>query len=256
MGKTVILILFLTTTITSPLLGQDVDLLIDPILINLKGQLKNMEDSTSVPYASIINPRTHRGALTDENGYFSMEALNIDSLLISVIGYTREYVKIPLNYNEDSLLVIWARPIRYPINEVQITGNAPKANTDNLATGKPVDISPELRGDAFNSKPNVLNAIFQPLSFLQYYLSGKEKEKREVRQAMISQADWEKISTVYNKDVVMSLTGLNQFQADTFMIYFNNKNLLTGNSTEYDIRESIITQYRNYLHEKGDSTSD
>ncbi len=248
-------ILFILFVFVQQSFGQEYDLLVDPVLINLKGRLVDAIDGEPVPYASVINPRTHRGALTNDNGYFTMEVLNIDSLLISVIGYTKEYMRIPLNHSEDSVLVLNARPIVYPLAEVEITGESPVVNLDGISTGKPVDISPELRGDAFNSKPNVLDAIFSPLSFLQYHLSRSEREKRQVRELMVSQEEWAKISGTYNKDVVMALTGLNFQEADTFMIYFNQKNLLSGRSSEYDIREAILTQYRNFLVDQKDTVN-
>ena len=85
---------------------------------------------------------------------------------------------------------------------------------------------------------------------MQYHLSKREKQKREVRAAMISDAQWERLSEYYNKDVVMSLTGLNESEADSFMIYFNQKSVLTAHSREYDVREAILKQYEMYMQEK------
>ena len=93
-------------------------------------------------------------------------------------------------------------------------------------------------------------AIFSPASFLQYHLSKREKEKRAVREAMISDAQWQRLAQYYNKDVVMALTGLATAEADTFMIYFNQKNVLTGHSNEYDVRDAILKQYLLYQREQ------
>ena len=90
--------------------------------------------------------RNRGGTTTDSNGYFSMEMLNVDSLGISAMGYMKEYVHIPISYNQDSVLTVYARPLRIAIGEVKVTGEGKKVNMDGVSTGKPSDIPAELRG--------------------------------------------------------------------------------------------------------------
>ncbi len=248
MKKLAYILVLLHLAMFLPAQGQDD--LIDPVLLHLKGKLVSKDDGLPVPYAHVVNMRTHGGTTTDSQGRFSMEVLNVDSLAISAMGFLKEYAHIPPFHNEDSLLVIHVNPIRYAIGEVKVTGQANKVNMDGISTGKPVDIDPQLRGDAFNSKPPWYAAIFSPASFLQYHISRKEKQKREVRAAIISDKQWEYLSQFYNKEVVMSLTGLNEPDADTFMIYFNSKSVLTPRSTEYDVREAILKQFEQYQQEE------
>ena len=240
---------FVLLMVIQPVLAQDDDDLIDPVLIQLKGTLVNNDDGSPVPYASIVNMRTHGGTTTDSRGRFTLETLNVDSLSISAMGFMKQYLRIPPKQHQDSLLVIQMRPIRYAIGEVKVTGEAKKINMEGVPTGKTVNISPELRGDAYNKKPSWLAAIFSPASFLQYHLSRSEKEKRNVREAMITEKQWEYLSQYYNKDMVMTLTGLNEQDADSFMVYFNSKSVLTPTSTEYDVRASIIKEFENYKKE-------
>ena len=226
------------------------DDLIDPVLLHLKGKLISKDDGSPVPYAHVVNMRTHGGTTTNVMGHFSMEVLNVDSLAISAVGFVTEYIHIPHFHKEDSLLVIGLRPIRYAIGEVKVTGEANKVNMDGISTGKPVNIDPELRGDAYNTKPPWYAAVFSPASFLQYHLSKREKQKREARAAIITDQQWEYLSQFYNKKMVMTLTGLNEMEADSFMIYFNAKSVLTPHSREYDVRAAIITQFNLYQKEK------
>jgi ribosomal protein S15P/S13E len=240
---------FVLLMVIQPVLAQNDDDLIDPVLVQLKGRLISKDDGLPVPYAHIVNMRTHGGTTTDSNGRFSLETLNVDSLSISVMGFMKEYVRIPPGQHADSILVIQLRPVRYAIGEVKVTGEAKKINMDGVGTGKPVNISPELRGDAFNKKPSWLAALFNPASFLQYHLSREEKEKRNVRNAMISEQQWEYLSQFYNKEMVMTLTGLNEQEADSFMIYFNKKSVLQPHFTEYDVRAAILQEFENYKKE-------
>lgn len=230
--------------------AQNLDDEIDPMPLRLKGQVLNIDDEMPVAFAFVLNHRTKTGVTTDEQGRFTMEILNIDSLSITSLGFTKVTVRIPLNHNENNVLILYARPVRFALPEVKVQGEQAKVNMDGVPVGKKVDIDPQLRGDAYNKKPPVLAAVFNPVSFLQYYTSKREREKREARAAIITEKRWEYLSQFYNKEIVMELTGMNEFEADSFMIYFNSKGLLSQISTEYDVRAAIREQYKLYREER------
>jgi len=229
--------------------SQNDDLLVDPILIRLKGRLVSSADSSAVPYANIINNRTHSGTTTNSDGYFTLEMLNIDSLVVSSVGYQKRVLRVPHNYNGQEVITFTIDPVNYAVGEVEVKGEKPGVDMG-LGTGKPVDIAPELRGDAFNEKPPVLAALLNPVSFMQYYLSDRERRKRNVREAMALERNWEMHSKNYNKEVVMKLTGLNEAEADSFMIWFNAQNVLPYTATEYEVRASINYYFKIYKQEK------
>jgi hypothetical protein len=223
---------------------------IDPMLINFKAQVISAADSSAVPYANIINNRTHSGTITNIDGYFALEMLNIDSLVITSVGYEKSVLKVPRDYSEYNTFTFILKPVNYAIGEVQVTGERQSIDMG-LGAGKPIDIDPELRGDAFNERPPIMAALFNPISYWQYHLSKKEKRKRNVREAMALETNWEMHSKNYNKEKVMMLTGLGEMQADTFMIWFNGQNILPYTSTEYQIRASILEYFELYKKEKG-----
>jgi hypothetical protein len=232
-----------------PVFSQDNSPVVDPILIRLQAKIISAADSAAVPYVNIINNRTHSGTITNSKGYFTLEMLNIDSLVVSSVGYGKKVIKIPPGYMGYEVLTYVIQPVNYALSEIKVQGDKPTVDLG-LETGKPVNIDPELRGDAFNERPPVLAALFSPISFWQYYLSKKEKRKRKVREAMAIQRNWEMHSQNYNKEMVMKLTGLNEIQADTFMVWFNSQNILPYTSTEYQVRASIIEYYRLYQLER------
>lgn len=222
---------------------------VDPIPIKLKGQVLNLGDELPVPFAYVVNLRTHSGVTTNEQGRFTMEMLNVDSLSISSLGFSKTTAHIPANYSEMNILILYAKPIRFSLPEVDVHGQQKKVNMDGVPVAKKIDIAPELRGDAYNKKPPVIAAFLTPVSFLQYHLSKSEHEKRETRKAIVSEKQWEIISQYYNKKLVMELTGINNAQADFFMIYINSKGLLSQMTNEYDVRNIIKEQYKIYLAE-------
>jgi len=249
MKKLVFIIALLLGFLSGRLSAQDL-IDIDPILIHLKGQILNRDDGLPVPYVHVVNMRSHAGTTTNSQGRFSMEMLNVDSLAVSAMGFMKEYVHVPSKHHPDSLFTIWLRPIRFAIGEVEVKGRSNAVNMEGISTGKPVDIDPELRGDAFNTKPPWYAAVFSPASFLQYHISRKEKQKREVRSAIVSEKRWEYLSQYYSKETVMELTGLDEAEADSFMIYFNSKGILNDVNNNYQVREAILEQYELYQREK------
>jgi hypothetical protein len=242
---TLFLVLFLTTFQLFAQLVED----IDPMPIKLKAQVLNLDDESPVPSAFVLNYRTHAGITTNDQGRFTMDMLNIDSLSITILGYSKTAVHVPASYNEMNVLIIYAKPVRFALPEYKVKGEQAKVNMDGIPMGKKSDIDPQLRGNAYNKKPPVLAAFFNPVSFLQYYTSKREKEKRDTRKAIITEKQWETLSQYYNKELVMELTGLNEFQADAFMIYFNGKGVLSHTSNDYDVRNAIKEQYKLYREE-------
>ncbi len=142
-----------------PAFSQDELPIVDPMLVRLQARIVSAADSTPVPYATVLNNRTHSGTTTNANGYFSLEMLNIDSLIVSSVGYERSVIKVPYNYSGQSELLYRMLPIAYAVGQVDVEGDKPAFNLG-ISTGKPTDISPELRGDAFNDSPPILAAFF------------------------------------------------------------------------------------------------
>jgi len=234
---------------TFSVVAQDDPTLVDPILIRLKARIISAADSSAVPYANIINNRTHSGTITSADGYFNLEMLNIDSLVVTSVGYQKEVFKIPPGYNGYGTVTYLMKPVNYAIGQVDVKGEKKEYDLG-IDQKKPVDLAPELRGDAFNEKPPIIAALFNPVSFLHYYLSGSEKEKREVREAMALERNWKMHSENYNKKMVMKLTGLNETEADSFMIWFNGQNILPYASTEYEVRAAILEYFEIYKRTK------
>lgn len=242
-----IVVLFLLLAASKSMAQDDDD--IDPLLIKLQARLLSAGDSQPVPYANIINPRTHSGTITNNDGHFTLEMLNIDTLVVTSIGYQRGIIKVPGNYTGYGTLSFYIEPINYALREVRVEGDKPKVDLG-FETGKTSNIPIELRGDAFDEAPPILAAFFNPISYWQYYLSKKEKRKREVRRDMIIQKNWEMHSQNYNKEKVMMLTGMDEMEADSFMIWFNGQDVLPYLSSEYEVRATVIEFFHYYKIEK------
>lgn len=239
MYKYLLLLLLVSSGILS--WAQDENYPVDPMLIELKAKILSSSDSSAVPYANIINHRTHSGTITNGEGIFTLEMLNIDSLEITSVGYKTFILKVPSYYTGYEMLTFYIDPVLYNVGEVTVEGDAKQL--DYFEHGNPTDLDPTLRGDAFNEKPPIIAALVSPLSFAQYY-GKREKRKRQVREDMAITKNWEMHSRNYNKEMVMKLTGLNEAYADTFMMWFNGQDILPYTATEYQVRESIVQYYK------------
>ncbi|KJF41847.1 peptidase associated/transthyretin-like domain-containing protein [Draconibacterium sediminis] len=231
------LLLLLVVLMSFSVWAQDENYPVDPMLIELKAKILSSSDSSAVPYANIINHRTHSGTITNGEGIFTLEMLNIDSLEVTSVGYKTFILKVPSYYTGYEMLTFYMDPVLYNVGEVTVEGEA--RQLDYFDHGNPTDLDPTLRGDAFNEKPPIIAALVSPLSFAQYY-GKREKRKRQVREDMAIMKNWEMHSRNYNKEMVMKLTGLNEAYADTFMMWFNGQNVLPYTATEYQVRESIV----------------
>lgn len=221
--------------------AQDENYPVDPMAIELKAKILSSSDSSAIPYANIINHRTHSGTITNSEGIFTLEMLNVDSLEVTSVGFKTFILKVPSYYTGYEMLTFYMDPVLYNVGEVTVEGEARKL--DYFDHGNPTDLDPTLRGDAFNKKPSVIAALVSPLSFAQYY-GKREKRKRKVREDMAIMKNWEMHSKNYNKEMVIKLTGLNEAYADTFMMWFNGQNVLPYTATEYQVRESIVQYYK------------
>ena len=118
--KTTILAFLLLVSL--PAFSQDELPIVDPMLIRLKARLVSAADSTPVPYATVLNNRTHSGTTTNADGYFSLEMLNIDSLIVSSVGYEKSVLKIPYNYSGQNTLLFRMLPVAYAVGQVDVQG--------------------------------------------------------------------------------------------------------------------------------------
>ncbi len=243
------LFILIITLLPMQLLAQEDEPIIDPVLVFFKGRLLDKLTGEPVAYANVVNLRTKGGTTTDIYGYFSMELLNVDTMMVSVLGYKKDRLTIPLKYREGVLQEYQIEAIRFPISEVEISGKRRELSFGDLGTGKVDSISPEYRSTTWSENPKWWQALLSPISFIEYH--GKaEKQRRLYRETLATEQDWKRLSKYYNQEMVQELTGLKGASVDSFMIYFNAENKLTGRSSEYEVREAIANMYRQYMQEK------
>ena len=71
-------------------------------LVQFTGVVIDTETSMPILYASVGNKRTRRGALCDENGFFSFVVQKGDTVKFSAVGYVTSVLVIPTDLVLDS----------------------------------------------------------------------------------------------------------------------------------------------------------
>ncbi|QHT67843.1 carboxypeptidase-like regulatory domain-containing protein [Rhodocytophaga rosea] len=75
-------------------------------IIQFSGIIIGGEDSEPVGGAHIYVPKAGRGTTTNPYGFFALPVMVGDSLLISAVGYKKQYYKVPLKYEKGFSVVI------------------------------------------------------------------------------------------------------------------------------------------------------
>ncbi|MBD1396605.1 carboxypeptidase-like regulatory domain-containing protein [Pontibacter sp. JH31] len=75
-------------------------------VVQLTGFVTIGDSLYGVAGVNVYVPKTSRGAQTNAYGFFSVPVLTGDSVVFSAIGYKKQYLKVPKNYQSQSYSII------------------------------------------------------------------------------------------------------------------------------------------------------
>ena len=209
-------------------------------MVNVKGQVIDEITKEGVINAQVLNMRVRGGTMTDAFGKFSIQADPMDTLTFKSLNYKDKRVPVSAIFTgENGVPKITLSPTRILLDQVEVNSSAPKINLYGIPGGKSSTVPQELRSDYFGSRPKNITAVVKPISFLSYYLSKDEKEKRTALNAIHTEKDWQILSLVYNRDVIQKISGLKDDALDDFMLYCNAFNKLPTNATTIEVEQRI-----------------
>lgn len=222
---------------------------LDPMLITFSAKLISSLDSSSVAYAHVINPRTRSGVITDDDGVFSIQMLNVDSLVVSAVGIKKTVLKVYPDYEEGTVVTYIIQADVYNTGGVEVEG---KNRIDlGFEEGKERNnLDPKYRSDYYKDKPGVLEAVFSPLSYLGYKFNKREKELRTLHNTMREEERWKEVSQMYNEKTIIELTGLKEREVEDFMLYMNKKVDVLKLQTQEDVNFAILSVFKEYKEEQ------
>ncbi|TAJ14664.1 hypothetical protein DMA11_04640 [Marinilabiliaceae bacterium JC017] len=247
-------------------------LLIRPIVRSqqlkyLKGRVINRDDNRGIPFAQIASYQLRMMFAADSLGYFIIKIPPNDSLKIISLGFESQVFKTdnPSPANEDSLHIFPLKLNSYLLGQVDVNfyrGYHEHSNRYNylnkkdenelhlhlpedIKMGQESDIPAPLR-PTFSQPPNVLDAIFSPLSFVYYH--GSKSEKAKTKLLKIREKD--AVRALMTRELIEEISGYKEKELDRFIVYCNTHIELSKSDDEYTIRIKVIDALNEYKKEK------
>jgi len=240
-------------------------------IISISGQIVTTTGISPIPLAHLLIKGQRSGQICDSLGIFHLQLKQSDTLIISALGFKSQEWAVPFIFDTTlpSFFQIPLEKMAYLLQEVDIfafgTWDEFKSDflkleikdeyvintqiTKELApfqTKKPNIVPPQYR--PIIEDFSVWDAIGTPASFLFSKFSRKEKRKRKVAKLIRDKWKTKKLSQYYTSEIVTANTGLEGDALEKFMAYCGPKIEITEITSQYDILEQIVNNYKEYLN--------
>ncbi len=73
----------------------------DQQIIQFSGVVLGSDSTSGIPGVHVYVPKARRGTTTNPYGYFSMPVLAGDSIVVSAVGYKKQFFAIPYDFGEN-----------------------------------------------------------------------------------------------------------------------------------------------------------
>ena len=240
-------------------------------IISISGQIVTPTGISSIPLAHLIIKGKRSGQVCDSLGIFHLQVKQSDTLIISALGFKTQEWAIPFIFDTTlpKFFQIPLEKMAYLLKEVDIfafgTWNEFKDDfiklelkddyvintqiTKELApfqTKKPNIVPPQYR--ALIEKPHIIKHLKLLPAYLFTKLSRSEKRKRKIAGLIRNNLKLKKLSQNYNSEIVSANTGLKGDALEEFMAYCGPKLEITEITSQYNILEQIVNNYKEYLN--------
>jgi hypothetical protein len=232
-------------------------------LILISGRIVEKSSNAPVPFAYIASFTRHLMYSTDSSGRFYIELPVKDSIKVVMLGFESSVIKI------DSLLAIGEDEVVIPIRRTSIMLNNIDINlrsslfsvderskkdaedfetkdlnlpADVVPYDKSKDIIPASIKPVFKYEPPVIVFFLHPVSYINYFTSKKEKEKRKMVKIIMSQ----KSDTLFTRELVQEVSGFKGDSLEKFIIYCNQNLRLEQNDDIFSVRKKVFLMLESY----------
>ncbi len=247
-------------------------------LINLSGKVVDADSLSPIPSVYIYVPDQETGAITNENGFFSIRIKATDTLVFSAVNYQSKFYILPDSLKRGSPYIELALSLRtIELSEVVVQGHlnpaAVRRYLDNINKKKRDENPPNIYRDKPTSEPKTtpkgrehtvsLGTSTKPEggAALEGALTGlanlfnkrAQQQKRiavllEARRNREAQETYrEFINSRFNEDVVAEATGLKGRQLEEFLQYCNLSDEFIYNASEYELLAAIFARYYRFM---------
>lgn len=206
-------------------------------LQTLNGLLLDEISGKQISFATVLVSQTGQGVITNELGRFRMQVLPEDRLIIQVINYETLELEVPDSLlDQAQLCVIKLKPLHYELDEFSVDGEkkTPMA----------------LKSDVFQERPKVYEFFVSPISYVYYFLSKRERRKRQLVRMIEQEELMATFAHLYNRETIAQYAMLEGRDLDRCVIYCNANIELSRGDSDDDIKRKILLTLSDYFRTK------
>ncbi len=236
-------------------------------IVWISGKVIDSDSGKPVPYANIASYSQHLMYAADSTGSFYIQFSFKDSVKVVVLGYYSKVFRIDSvsSRNEDISLFPLSRS-SIMLNNVDINLHTGYFSSDKefelkgkdfegsdlhlpgdiIMYDKSKDIIPSSYKPVFSRRPPVIVFFFQPLSYITYFTSKKERSKRKMSKIIYSQ----KKMVHLTNDIIKEISGFEGDELEQFVIYCNKSVMIKTSDTKSTLKQKVFLALEEYLLSK------
>ncbi len=215
------------------------------------------QDRIPLPATTVIDITSGHYSVCDSSGRFLLHAYRGDSLIIRNLSCVNKIMQAEQVLMMDTVIL---KTRIYALKEIRVFDwgstyadmknkmkSLPTEQTTGEKLGLPVQKGnpvPNYRNENFLKNP--LAAYTNPVDFLYYNLSKKEKSVRKVMEFKRNEDKFRNFENVYNRENVAAITALTGTRLDSFMVFLNLNFRCDMNCPEFEIRNEIYRVWNLY----------
>lgn len=223
----------------------------------VSGTIVNDNTSLPVAFANIINLNKVKGAITDEKGFFEIDAAVNDTLHISLVGYATLNVRVTNDWIKNKTTQIKMTEKAIALEEVVIH---PYKLTGYLEVDSKLipmrenyrySISGLTQGyEAGQYSPGafgkVLGSIFNPADALYNFFGKKTKELKKLRDMKKDDNLRNLLETKYDRETICALLGIQKSDIPEILSRCNYSESFVQTANDLQIMDAISACYEEY----------
>jgi len=215
--------------------------------LSLNGWVLDGHSKEVVPGVHVINKRTLKGTVSNDDGYFEIKLELGDSIIFSNIAYKYFY----FIYTNDSLqlndVIVAMEEQNYLLEEVSVFSYE-------LTTNKPKEMKlrkPNIPSNDEIEDPEIIQAgMDNPAEYLYNLFGSKPRQLRKLAQLKAEDAYREKLEESNNRQAVMRMTGLSKDELEAFMFYCKYVPVSMHQLNDYEFLLSVQACFRRYMKDR------
>ncbi len=232
--------LFVLFTLFSASINSFSSGLADSLRITVSGYVTDSKDhSRRLDDLMIINLRTSQGSFGRSDGYFKVDMLRTDTILVASTGYEYKHL-----YFGDSVI-----KSQYFINVQIIKLNVTLKDVNIFSPRDLESIYSDIQKLGYNKKDfeiSGINAIESPITFLYQEFNALERLKRHNAERINNEKRKDLLRQLLANYVAADIINLDDFEFDDFINFCNVPEMYMKQSTQYDFCIYIKRKFEVY----------